>query len=93
MKFSNKVYDILNKVQRWLPALGIFYLALCGIWHLPYGDQINNTVVAIATLLAATLEISTGVYHKGVSMEILSDYVGSFPSEDEPDETEPSDAE
>lgn len=93
MKFDNKVYDILNKIQRWLPALGIFYLALCSIWHLPYGDQINNTVVAIATLLAATLEISTGVYHKGVSMEILSDYVGSFPSEDEADETEPPEAE
>lgn len=93
MKFDNKVYDILNKIQRWLPALGILYLALCQIWNLPYGQAINNTIVAVAAFLATTLEISTGVYHKGVSMDILSDYVGSFPSEDEPDETEPSDAE
>ena len=93
MKFDNKVYDILNKIQRWLPAIGILYLALCQIWNLPYGQAINNTIVAVAAFLATTLEISTGVYHKGVSMEILSDYVGSFPSEDEPDETEPSDAE
>lgn len=59
---SNKVYDILNKIQRWLPALGIFYLAICNIWDLPFGNEINQTIVAIATLLATTLEIATGVY-------------------------------
>lgn len=62
---SDKLYDILNKIQRWLPALGIFYLALSTIWCLPYGDQINQTIVAIATLLATTLEIATGMYLKG----------------------------
>lgn len=61
---SDKLYDVLNKIQRWLPALGIFYLALSTIWGLPYGDQINQTIVAIATLLATTLEIATGVYLK-----------------------------
>lgn len=61
---SDKLYDILNKIQRWLPALGIFYLALSTIWGLPYGDQINQTIVAIATLLATTLEIATGMYLK-----------------------------
>lgn len=59
---SNKLYDILNKFQRWLPALGIFYLAVCNIWDLPFGDEINQTIVAVATLLATTLEIATGVY-------------------------------
>lgn len=88
MKFDNKVYDILNKIQRWLPALGVLYLALCTIWNLPYGQQINNTIIALATFLAATLEISTGVYHKDVSTEILQQYVSDvFPSED--DEVEP----
>lgn len=62
---SNKLYDILNKFQRWLPALGIFYLAVCNIWDLPFGDEINQTIVAVATLLATTLEIATGVYLKG----------------------------
>lgn len=61
---NNKLYDKLNKIQRWLPAVGIFYLALCNIWHLPLGDEINQTIVAIATLLATTLEISTGKYLK-----------------------------
>lgn len=59
---SDKLYDVLNKIQRWLPALGIFYLALSTIWGLPFGDEINQTIVAVATLLATTLEIATGVY-------------------------------
>jgi hypothetical protein len=61
---SNKVYDILNKIQRWLPALGIFYLAICEIWGFSFGNEVNNTIVAVATLLATTLEISSGNYHK-----------------------------
>lgn len=61
---TDKVYDIMNKIQRWLPALGVFYLALCRVWELPYGNEINSTIVAIATLLATTLEIATSKYHK-----------------------------
>lgn len=61
---NDKLYQILNKIQRWLPAVGVFYLAIANIWHLPFGDQINATVVALATLLASTLEISTVVYLK-----------------------------
>lgn len=89
MMFDNKVYDILNKIQRWLPALGVLYLALCTIWDLPYGQQINNTIIAIATFLAATLEISTGVYHKDVSTQILEGMIDeAFPSEDEPEQND-----
>jgi hypothetical protein len=61
---SNKTYDVLNKIQRWLPALGVFYLAIAAIWHLPYGDEVNATIVAVATLLGTTLEIATGAYLK-----------------------------
>lgn len=61
---SNRLYDILSKIQRWLPALGVFYLALCKIWHLPWGGEVNDTIVAVATFLAATLEISSGRYYK-----------------------------
>ena len=106
MKLENKLYDILNKIQRWLPALGVLYLALCTIWNLPYGQQINNTIIAVATFLAATLEISTGVYHKDVSQTILSNYIDDvfdkdynandvFPSEDadEPVESGETDSE
>lgn len=59
---SNQTYDIINKVQRWLPAVGVLYLTLANIWGLPYGDAINATVVAIATFLASILEVSTVAY-------------------------------
>ena len=88
--FSNKVYDILSKIQRWLPALGVLYLALCTIWNLPYGQQINNTIIAVATFLAATLEISTGIYHKDVTTQILVDAFQSEAFEDEPTYNVPS---
>lgn len=94
MKLSNTLYDILNKIQRWLPALGVLYLALCTIWGLPYGQQINNTIIAVATFLAATLEISTGVYHKDVSTHILEGMIDDvFPSEDDPSESDETESE
>ena len=68
--FTNKVYDILSKIQRWIPALGIFYIALAKIWNLPFGNEINNTIVALAALLAATLEVSSSHYYKDESKEI-----------------------
>lgn len=64
MRLNDKTYDILNKIQRWIPALGVFYLALCQIWSFPFGDEVNNTIVAVATLMATTLEIANGQYHK-----------------------------
>jgi hypothetical protein len=97
MKMNNKLYDILNKVQRWIPSLAVFYLALCKIWGLALGQQVSDTLMAIAAFLATTLEISTGVYHKDVTTQLLGGMVsGAFedaPSEDEPTESEPSDAE
>lgn len=64
MLMSNTLYDILNKLQRWLPAVGVFYLTLAKIWALPLGTEVNETVVAVCTLLAAFLEVSTSQYNK-----------------------------
>ena len=64
MKMSNQLYDILSKIQRWLPALGVFYLTISQIWKLPFGSQVNDTIVACATLLAAILEVSSSKYYK-----------------------------
>lgn len=64
MPMSNELYDILSRVERWLPALGAAYLALASIWGLPLGDQINQTIAVLCTLLAATLEVSTAKYNK-----------------------------
>lgn len=61
---SDKIYDILNKIQRWLPSLGIFIVAVFTVWDIPLADEINDTIMAVAALLAATLEISTTAYNK-----------------------------
>lgn len=64
MKLTNKVYDIWNKIQRWLPAVAVLYLALAQIWNLPFGDEINKTIMAICTFLASILEVSSVNFYK-----------------------------
>lgn len=62
---SNKMYDILKWIAMYLlPALGTLYFALCGIWGLPFGEQIVGTVTAIDTFLGVILGISTYNYRK-----------------------------
>lgn len=67
---SNKSYDIINKIQRFLPTIGGFYLVLVAAWGLPYGDQINKTIVGLAGVLAVFLEIWTGVWNKDNVIEV-----------------------
>ena len=69
---SNKSYDIINKAQRWLVALGVFYLAIAEIWHLPFANEVNNTIVAIGTLVATFLEIMTSKWNKENSISITN---------------------
>ena len=67
MKMSNKVYDVLKDIaQIVLPAAATFYLALAGIWGLPYGEQVSATIMAVDTLLGAILKISSSKYKKTV---------------------------
>ena len=69
MILSNTTYDILSKIQRWLPALGAFYLGLCKVWGFAFGSEVNETIALAAALLAATLEISSAKYYKAGSPE------------------------
>lgn len=70
MKMSNKVYDVLKWIALIvLPACGVFYLTIAGIWGLPYGEQIAGTVTAVETLLGAVLMISTSKYNKANAIE------------------------
>lgn len=90
MVMSNKMYDILNKIQRWLPALGVFYLAMCQIWGFQYGDEVNKTILAVTALLAATLEISSGKYHEKNAQDLIYNLVSA---EDKPNSTDANEAE
>ena len=75
---SNKTYDFLSKFQRWIPAIGKFYLLLCSVWGLSFGDEVDQTITGFAILLAAYLEISTGVYKSNLNTTRMDE-----PNEDE----------
>lgn len=63
---SDKVYDVLKYIaQIVLPALATLYFALSGIWGLPYGEQVEGTIIAIDTFLGIILGISSLNYYKG----------------------------
>ena len=68
---NDKTYDIINKIQRWLVAVGVAYLGISAIWGLPYGDQINQTIVVISTLLATILEVATSKWQKDHAISVL----------------------
>ena len=68
---SNSTYDILNKIQRWLPALGVLYLGLCKVWGFPFGSEVNDTIVLVAAFLATTLEIASGRFYKDHELQIV----------------------
>ena len=62
---SNKVYDVLKWiVMIILPALAILYGKLAGIWGLPFGEQIPETITAVELFLGAALMISSAQYKK-----------------------------
>lgn len=62
---SNKVYDVLKWIVALvLPATATLYSVLAGIWGLPYGDQIPNTITAVDAFLGAVLMISSVQYKK-----------------------------
>lgn len=70
MKLSNEMYDRLKWIAMiLLPAVSVLYLALAGLWNLPYPEQISGTVMAIDTFLGAILGISTNNYNKEIENE------------------------
>ena len=65
MKMSNKVYDVLKYIaQVVLPALATFYVAIAGLWDLPYSEAVSGTIMAVDALLGACLMISSKNYNK-----------------------------
>ena len=67
MRLSNRVYDIIKYIQRWLPLCSTLYVALAAIWGWPYADEISKTLMAIAAFLAGILEIATATYNKDLN--------------------------
>lgn len=67
---TDKCYDLLVILQRWLTAAGVLYLAISAIWGLPYGDEINQSIVAVCAFLAAIIEIQKSVWNKTHTIKI-----------------------
>lgn len=67
MKLPNKLYDILKWVGLIaLPALGLAYSQLAGVWSLPYGQQIQTTCDILGVLIGTLIGVSTLNYNKEV---------------------------
>jgi len=65
MILSNKVFDILKWVcVFFLPALATLVRVVFSIWHIPYGEEISATIVAINAFLGALIGISAYNYNK-----------------------------
>lgn len=65
MKLDNKVYDTLKWIaQYFLPALGALVFAITKIWGLPYGAEIEGTILAVDAFLGGILGLSSISYNK-----------------------------
>lgn len=65
MILNNKIYDVLKYLaQIVLPGIATLYLALAGIWNLPFGEQVSGTIMAIDTFLGVLLGIASANYNK-----------------------------
>lgn len=67
MNLSDRTYDRLKIIQRWIPLVSTLYVALASIWGLPLADEISKTLMAIAAFLAGIIEIATSTYNKALA--------------------------
>lgn len=65
MKLSNKNYDALKWIaQILLPATATLYVAVAGIWGVPYAKEVAGTISAVDLFIGALLGISSMNYYK-----------------------------
>lgn len=60
---SNKTYDILKNLCLVVIPFIAFVSTICGIWNVPYTEQITGTLVALETFLGALVKISNMNYN------------------------------
>ena len=60
---SNKQYEIIKWfILIFLPAVGVFYTTVAGIFDFPYAGEVNQSLVALALFLGAITKISDTQY-------------------------------
>ena len=66
MRLNDRLYDCLKWIAiLLLPSLATLVAVIFKIWNLPYGNEIAQTITALATFLGAILGISSVQYKKG----------------------------
>lgn len=68
MRLSDKAYDVMKAVYEILVLLAALYVDLADIWNLPYGNQVQRTLLAVAAILLGLLKISSVQYHKELNI-------------------------
>jgi len=64
MKLKDSTYNVLKWVAIIvMPALATLITVVFKVWNIPFGDEIAQTVTAIATFLGAILMVSNAQYH------------------------------
>lgn len=61
---SNRTYDILKNLCLVVIPFIAFISTICGIWNVPYTEQITGTLVALETLLGTLVKIASDSYNK-----------------------------
>ena len=64
MRLSDRTYDILKWVQKIFVLLAALYKGIAGVWNLPFGSEISETFLLLATFLLGILEIASATYNK-----------------------------
>ena len=65
MRLNDRLYDVLKWIAiLLLPSLATLVAVIFKIWNLPYGNEIAQTITALATFLGAILGISSVQYKR-----------------------------
>lgn len=67
---SNRTYDILKNLCLVVIPFIAFISTICGIWNVPYTEQITGTLVALETLLGTLVKIASDSYNKEKAKEL-----------------------
>ena len=60
---SNKQYEIIKWfILIFLPAVGVFYTTVAGVFDFPYAGEVNQSLVALALFLGTITKISDTQY-------------------------------
>ena len=62
---KDNVFNFLRfMAETGITAIGVAYLGLATVWHLPFGEEIKSTALIISTLLGVFVGVSRSNYNK-----------------------------